>query len=127
MSRSDWFVSFSGQKGERVKCFIIIFIINVTNVYIFITATSFVSHFSVGLEKHLFPLANDGSFIFVTAAFILYDRLFLKSLTDRRMLKARQLPSGLTPWTFRSQPHFSSSPLLQALVTEYATLAAEMA
>lgn len=37
------------------------------------------------------------------------------------------LPSGLTPCTLWSQPHFSSSPLLQALVTANATLAAEMA
>lgn len=39
----------------------------------------------------------------------------------------RDLPSGLTPCTLWSQPHFSSSPLLQALVTANATLAAEMA
>lgn len=37
------------------------------------------------------------------------------------------IPSGLTPCTLRSQPHLSSSPLLQALVTAKATLAADMA
>lgn len=47
-------------------------------------------------------------------------------LSERRMRK-RYLPSGLTPCTLWSQPHFSSSPLLQALVTANATLAAEMA
>lgn len=50
-------------------------------------------------------------------------------LINRQMLKAFPfiVPWGLTPCTFRSQPHFSSSPLLHALVTAYATLAAEMA
>lgn len=37
------------------------------------------------------------------------------------------LPCGLTPCTVRSQPHFSSSPLLHALVTAKATPAEEMA
>lgn len=37
------------------------------------------------------------------------------------------IPSGLTPCTLRSQPHLSSSPLLQALVTAKATLAADRA
>lgn len=41
--------------------------------------------------------------------------------------KEGDLPSGLTPCTLWSQPHFSSSPLLQALVTANATLAAEIA
>lgn len=37
------------------------------------------------------------------------------------------LPCGLTPCTVRSQPHFSSSPLLHARVTAKATPAEEMA
>jgi len=36
-------------------------------------------------------------------------------------------PSGLSPRILQSQPHFSSSPRLQARVTAKATLAAEMA
>lgn len=36
-------------------------------------------------------------------------------------------PSGLTPLTFRSQPHLSSSPLLQPRVTATATAADERA
>ena len=36
-------------------------------------------------------------------------------------------PSGLTPLTFRSQPHLSSSPRLQARVTAIATAAEDRA
>lgn len=60
---------------------------------------------------------------------LLYPEWTFVLLINRRMLKAFLfiVPWGLTPCTLRSQPHFSSSPLLHALVTAYATLAAEIA
>lgn len=49
------------------------------------------------------------------------------ALTPLTPLHLRHLPWGLTPCTVRSQPHFSSSPLLHARVTAKATPAEEMA
>lgn len=41
--------------------------------------------------------------------------------------KSPALPSGLTPLTFLSQPHFSSSPRVHALVTAMAKAAEDRA